>query len=698
MAMKNIMPSRRMLVKAVIALLLVMLFENVCFGGQWTMMFYMAAHNDLYSQALTDIKELQKISGKSGIDILVQLDSPSGAYRYKVLPQGTSILASLGQSNSGSPEALADFGSWAVKAYSAQKYLLVLWDHGDGWSKRGKSIGIDGLDYLSVAGGELRQAVSEISYVAGQPLDIVVFDACNMQMAEVLMELDGICNYAVGSEALFSTEGMPYSTAWEGINGNTSAESLAISLVRSCDIYEEMGYQVTCSAVNINSLSAATHNLKSVTDRLNQLPISAFISPTAIPDSVLSFLSWFSYDLPLALDFIGNRVPDPEKTLVLDASRQFKNSVLVQSIAGDDYQTANGLAVWYPKEKNNFEKGIESYRNLKWSVLSGWDKLLYRQIYQQDLTAPIPQNVNLVQEYGGFGKLTWEGGYDPAGIERYQIRHSQQMIVDFNDRAGVSDSANWDKTGFRLINAGNGDTAYYSNSLDGQMTGKNAIQFDSSGNIGFYAKGIWGSIVLESSGDTTVGWDTLGIWNRFGDSSEYYYSAKVKSEAAFVRFIWNPFAGGNWVYIDNIKVCHPDIKAEIKIINTCLPFYNLNCQPGAAGFYQIRSVDSIQNQSPWSVACFYFHVNGSIKTWPNPFKDKVFVYCSSLTDWPQEVKIYNILGQFIDRMSMQDKTSNEGSTEKLYYWEPKAAVTNGIYIARVNSDIGVRAVKMILMR
>ncbi|MDP2808215.1 MAG: clostripain-related cysteine peptidase, partial [bacterium] len=129
------------------------------------MMFYMAADNDLCSQALTDIKELQRISGRPGIDIIVQLDSPSGAYRYRVLPQGTSILASLGQSNSGSPEALENFGSWAVKTYPAQKYLLVLWDHGDGWNKRGKSIGYDQYfkDWLSVAGGELRQAVAKIS-------------------------------------------------------------------------------------------------------------------------------------------------------------------------------------------------------------------------------------------------------------------------------------------------------------------------------------------------------------------------------------------------------------------------------------------------------------------------------------------------------------------------------------------------------
>ena len=698
MTLKNIMPSRWLVPKIIFCFLFILLFEKNCSAGQWTMMFYLAADNDLYSQALTDIEELQRISGQPGIDIIVQLDSPSGAFRYRVLPRGISTLANLGQSNSGSPEALADFGSWAVKTYPAQKYLLVLWDHGSGWSKRSKYIGYDQQcnDFLNVADGELRQALTKISAVAGQPLEIVIFDACSMQMAEVLMELNGLCHYAVGSEALFPVEGMPYDVAWTGIDGGTSAESLAVRLVNSCNAFNDAGYQTTCSAVNIRMLSASAQDLRSLTGRLLQLPVSAYVDSNGIPGSVLSFPPYDSYDLPLALDYLGNRIPDPEKTLVLAASQKFRNSVLAQSISGSTYQPAQGLAVWHPDGKMNLESGTDPYHNLQWSGLSGWDKILYQLIFRQDSTAPVPQKVNLAQAAGGLGNLTWENGYDPSGIEICQIRHCQNLITDFYDRGGRSDSSNWHKNGFTIIPRANGDTAYFS--IGGQMTSKNVIQFDSTGNIGFSAGGILGSIILESSSDTIAGWDTLGAWNLFGDSREKYYSAKVKSTAALIRFSWKPFSAGYGVYLDEIKVCHPDAAKEIETVTVSQPYYILGGQPGSAGYYQIRSVDSLQNQSSWSEARFYRPADGSLRSWPNPFKDKIFLLFSSSTERKQEVKIFNILGQYIDRMSLQTKAINGKTVENLYYWEPQASITDGIYIAQLNSDTGVRTIKMILIR
>ncbi|MBI4727145.1 T9SS type A sorting domain-containing protein [candidate division TA06 bacterium] len=694
MALKNI-PPRRLSLKLIFSLLLFLLFENICLGGQWTMMFYMAADNDLYSQALTDIEELRKIAGKAGIEILIQFDSPSGAFRYRVLPQGISTLASLGQSNSGSPEALADFGLWAVKTYPARKYLLVLWDHGDGWSKRAKGIGIDGLDYLSVAGGELREALADISSVAGQPLDIVVFDACFMQMAEVLMELDGICRYAVGSEAGFPAESMPYDMAWKDIDGNTPAESLAVRLVNSCSTFDDLGYQATCSAVDINSLSAAAQNLKPITGHLRQLPVSACVCSSAVTDSVLSFLPWYSYDLPLALDFIGNRIPDPEKTLVLDISRQFKNSVLAQFIAGDDYQKANGLAAWYPNGKYNFESGIEAYRNLKWSGLSGWDKILYQLIFQQDSTAPVPQQISLDKESEGVWKLSWDPGYEPSGIETYQIRHSQGLVTDFLDQSGSADSANWIKTGFAIVSRGAGDTAYYS--IGGQMTIRDAFQCDSTGNIGLTAEGLWGSLVLESSPDTLLGWDTLGVWNFYGPGELKYCSAKVKTSLSRIRLNWKPFSSG-WVYIDDIKVCHPDPAKSTQIISSPSPVHKLLRQPDGAGYYQVRAIDSLNNISSWSEAVFYRLESGFATAWPNPFKSEIMLAFSTGVGQSGEVKIYNVLGQYIDKMSLRQKKTNGDTAEYLYHWAPKTSLSNGIYLARISSGLDARTVKMILIR
>lgn len=662
------------------------------------MMFYLAADNDLYSQAADDIAELQKIAGIESVDILVQLDSPSGAFRYKVLPQGNSILASLGQSNSGSPEALADFGVWAVKAYPARKYLLVLWDHGTGWSKSPKFIGYDQQfnDFLSVAGGELRDAVGKIRSAAGQALDIVVFDACSMQMAEVLTELDGLCRYAVGSEALFPVEGMPYVAAWKGISGNTPPETLAISLVKSCGVYDSLGYQVTCSAVDICSLSAAAKGLMSLTGTLRQLPVSSYISAAAIQDSVLCFPPFASYDLCRTLDRIGGSIPDPENKMVLNASQKFRDCILAQSVSGSQYQSAQGLAVWFPTGRTNFQSQIESYHNLAWSGVSGWDKILYQLLCQNDSYAAAPQNIRVDANAQGIRQLKWESGYDPSGIDHYEIRHCQGLIIDFNDQGRNSDSANWDKTGFTIAPKADGDTSYYS--IGGQMTIKTPILFDATGNIGFFAEGIWGIVILEYCSDPFTGWETLGTWDMFGVSRQYYCSAKVESESALIRFSWEPFSWGSWVYLDDIKVCHPDSEKAMEATDVSEDFYTLSNHPGAIGFYQIRSVDSLQNISAWSKDVYYQPPVDVFHAWPNPFKKKIYLSVSSLNETIREVKVFNILGQFVDRMKLQKGMLSGGISENLYCWEPEPKIVEGVYIAQLSSNKGSRAVKMILIR
>jgi len=39
-----------------------------------------------------------------------------------------------GESNSGSLDALIDFIKWGIKNYPAERYALILWNHGGGWA------------------------------------------------------------------------------------------------------------------------------------------------------------------------------------------------------------------------------------------------------------------------------------------------------------------------------------------------------------------------------------------------------------------------------------------------------------------------------------------------------------------------------------------------------------------------------------
>ena len=82
----------------------------------------------------------------------------------------SQVVQQLGEVDMGDPAVLSDFLMWAHQEYPAERVALILWDHGDGWSVRAKGPPPDPIshyvswddssgNYLSIAGGDLRQAV-----------------------------------------------------------------------------------------------------------------------------------------------------------------------------------------------------------------------------------------------------------------------------------------------------------------------------------------------------------------------------------------------------------------------------------------------------------------------------------------------------------------------------------------------------------
>ncbi len=109
----------------------------------------LAADNDLEAAAIADIKEMERVGSRPGqVEIVVQVDRgasddrPNGdwhtARRYYVT-RGRSrrritstLLADLGDANTGDPRVLEDFLAFGVRAYPAERYALIIWNHGSG--------------------------------------------------------------------------------------------------------------------------------------------------------------------------------------------------------------------------------------------------------------------------------------------------------------------------------------------------------------------------------------------------------------------------------------------------------------------------------------------------------------------------------------------------------------------------------------
>lgn len=112
----------------------------------------------------------------------------------------------------GNPEVLADFIISSVKASPADRYILIMWNHGGG------SIGgYGGSEATSMDVNSLKTAFDKAKAETGVHFDIIGFDACLMATAEYAYNFTDYGKYYVASEALEPGMGWSYRPFMENL-------------------------------------------------------------------------------------------------------------------------------------------------------------------------------------------------------------------------------------------------------------------------------------------------------------------------------------------------------------------------------------------------------------------------------------------------------------------------------------------------
>ena len=146
-------------------------------------------------------------SEKPGIDISAEKlqrysYDPAWVYHHS---QPFTLENEQELSSMADKETLTDFIRWSAASFPAEKYALILWDHGGG-SKTG--IFVDELfdgDVLHL--NELDEALAE----SGIHFEVIAMDACMMANLETAVALKDHANYMIGSEEMVSGNGSAYS-------------------------------------------------------------------------------------------------------------------------------------------------------------------------------------------------------------------------------------------------------------------------------------------------------------------------------------------------------------------------------------------------------------------------------------------------------------------------------------------------------
>ncbi|HEY3780996.1 MAG TPA: clostripain-related cysteine peptidase [Fimbriimonadaceae bacterium] len=213
----------------------------------WTILVYMNAANNLFQESPINIEQMQQAAMNSNVKIVVQWKQTQAIYpqstfdgtrRYLITSgSSTAVTSKLVQNlgtgiDMGNPQNLNDFIAWGKANYPAQRYALVLWDHGNGWRPQNRPSERPhqklAFSYDDQTGNAI-QTWQLPTALGSQQLDMIVWDCSLMQMAEVSYELRANTRYVVGSEESPPAAGFPYNTILTQFQNNPGDTTLQLA-------------------------------------------------------------------------------------------------------------------------------------------------------------------------------------------------------------------------------------------------------------------------------------------------------------------------------------------------------------------------------------------------------------------------------------------------------------------------------------
>lgn len=374
---------------------------------KWTVMVYLTADNDLERSGLFDFLELAEIGSTEDVTVVVQFDRIAGyeaaygdwstCHRFVVTqgmtPTEANALPEWGDGmggrevDMGDPQTLIDFTTWASDSYFADNYALILWNHGTGWTKRHGNLLSRGVcldetsgSIMSVADGEWRYAMSEITAYLGARLELVGIDACLMQMLEVGYEIETAADFFVASEEQENVNGWSYDEilAELSVDPLMTAESLGRVIV---DTAIDASGLLTESLVELTHLGTAVNALNTLSLRLLEAQQLGYWSEiAAVRAQVQRFdLPAHNYryiDLIDLTDLLAGQSSLPQNVRL---AAQTLSASLAQVVrysrhaASSDYERANGIAIYYPENPMDY---TSQYEGLLLARDTNWGRFL----------------------------------------------------------------------------------------------------------------------------------------------------------------------------------------------------------------------------------------------------------------------------------------------------------------------------------
>ena len=401
---------------------------------KWTFMVYLAGDNNLEEHGRSDLEEMKEVGSSPEVTIVAQFDrmQEGATRRYHLTKGGTveedEVEAHLGETNTGDPRELARFLAWAMNEYPAERYALVLWNHGLGWKEedvygvaqasgvyhatraqalasladgfvarterpplfastvdsvlaRGIAYDDTSCDFLD--NGELKRALGcGLLFGGAERFSLLGFDACLMNMLEVAYQVKDVTEYLVGSQETEPSGGWPYGPILRALVDRPAmdGEELARVVVDSYVASYVAGENLSQSALNLAHIRDVVYALDEmcayVLDHEQECElIMGRASRRAQKFSDPDYKDL--HDLCRQLRDRSDRVPElqarSQAVMDLIVPAGYGRFVCAEGHRGYRLVRANGVSIYFPHHEMS-----PFYKRLDFASESLWDDMLHR--------------------------------------------------------------------------------------------------------------------------------------------------------------------------------------------------------------------------------------------------------------------------------------------------------------------------------
>ena len=355
--------------------------------AKWTFMVYIVGDNNLDEYVPLDIDtELAPAGSNEDVAVVALADRAATAEWTQTLlfyvtqdmeATPENAVEDWGEANMGDPQTLLDFISWTKTNYPAEHYALSLWNHG--WSWRPDHTMSDDTNGDTLDQHELEAVLEEVG-----PIDVIMYDACQMATIENQATVRAYSQAFVASQEYVNWDGIEYELVIPALHENPdmTAEELAVVINQSASTNPER----TGSAVALNEdwdeLIAAVDDWAWALEK--GLPLYRQRYVGAFRAAKYFWQDRTARDLYDAARIIDERIDDPA---IQDASRAVMaavDTVVLDEWHRQNFADAHGISIFLPATVADLDdpatedwNEFEYYREyLVFSQLTHWDEFL----------------------------------------------------------------------------------------------------------------------------------------------------------------------------------------------------------------------------------------------------------------------------------------------------------------------------------